>query len=203
MGKPAKKKAYWESKKAEEGRLAAQRKFNKNISLMDSIRDNAIKFLEKHPIDILLNGGLAYLGTQEIGGVGGALYGPVCLKLATSDTESAAIVGIAGLIALGACPWLKMPFTEGVKAFLDNINIRFTAAGETTTDKLEKVSDSWKPHVQDWFAAIMNGSVGVGPEDDYCPWYARKYPSEPVPAFCGGPIPPTVPPATGGGSGVG
>jgi len=51
--------------------------------------------------DLALVGGLAYLGYYHLKNPVGLLYGPVCLKLATSMNSTAGIAGTLGLVSLG------------------------------------------------------------------------------------------------------
>ena len=56
-----------------------------------------------HMADYLLYAGLAYLGYEHFGDIKGAIWGPVCLKLAMSPNIVAGTSGILGLVTLGVC----------------------------------------------------------------------------------------------------
>lgn len=55
----------------------------------------------KDIVDIGIASGLAYLGYQRIKQPSGLLYGPICLRLATSMNIVAGTAGTIGLIGLG------------------------------------------------------------------------------------------------------
>ena len=51
--------------------------------------------------DAIINLALAYYGVKAFGHIGGAIIGPISLKLATARNDVAGAAGVAGLAALG------------------------------------------------------------------------------------------------------
>lgn len=51
--------------------------------------------------DAIINLALAYYGVKAFGHIGGAIIGPISLKLATARNEVAGAAGVAGLALLG------------------------------------------------------------------------------------------------------
>jgi hypothetical protein len=51
--------------------------------------------------DAIINIALAYYGVKAFGHIGGAIIGPISLKLATARNEVAGAAGVAGLAILG------------------------------------------------------------------------------------------------------
>lgn len=83
--------------------------------------DQLTKLLGNIPkvVDPIIYGGLAYLGLKTFGGLGGALFGPVALKLAMSSNMPAGASGVAGLATLGVAHGLGIDFQGMVEALLD------------------------------------------------------------------------------------
>lgn len=68
------------------------------ISMMeDALKQTSLD----NALEAALYLGLAYVGAKEFGDWKGALYGPICLKMATSGSEVAAAAGLVGLVSLG------------------------------------------------------------------------------------------------------
>lgn len=84
------------------------------------IHDLAI-MLQRIPelVDPVIYGGVAYLGWKAFGGVSGALFGPIALKLAQANNMAAGAAGVAGLATLGISHGVGIDFQGMVTALLD------------------------------------------------------------------------------------
>ncbi|MBA7530981.1 hypothetical protein ES705_23192 [subsurface metagenome] len=69
------------------------------------VADHVGKILDNSRIqeatDGIINLALAYYGVKAFGHIGGAIIGPISLKLATARNEVAGAAGVAGLACLG------------------------------------------------------------------------------------------------------
>ncbi len=66
--------------------------------------------------DAIINIALAYYGVKAFGHIGGAIIGPISLKLATARNEIAGFAGVVGLAALGVASTTGVQ--EGIAALL-------------------------------------------------------------------------------------
>ena len=87
MGRPAKQKAYWEAKKAEEGRLAAQRADENKRGIFEKLQpyiENVTKHLDVMEVGAIL--GATFLIHETLIGLGPALKGSAIGGLVTEVT---------------------------------------------------------------------------------------------------------------------
>ena len=89
----------------------------------ETISDHIGKSIDSgHLPDYLIYAALAYLGFETFGhSIGGAVFGPIALKLAQSPNIAASVSGVTGLALLGAAyltPQIDLPDFSSWEAFV-------------------------------------------------------------------------------------
>lgn len=76
-------------------------------AILPMLREKFVQLKPSEAVDLLINGGLAYLGVHAFRPqgtahfVGSALFGPVAMKLAQAENIPAGLSGVVGLTILG------------------------------------------------------------------------------------------------------
>lgn len=169
------------AKATAEGTAEGQVAGHKKKPLQESLREHIGKILDTDGIDAILYAGLAYAGYERSKDWKGALIGPVALKLATSDTEVAATVGIATLAMLGLSLVAVDSVAEPIKKAEEAI--------KQQTDALRSLiaaSEADAPMKQLYLTLVKtwNWATHTLFPKSYCEWYAETFPNEKTPTFC-------------------